>query len=142
MIGSFLTGCFADSSVSLLDGVTDAPGAINGNGIQVAKQLAEIAAISGWSFSISLLILIIMKYIPGLHLRVSEEAELMGLDLDQFFDEQIGDWSAVEMAHGIIDPVKMDTEAFAQSRKEAEAAGAMTPESSSKEGQEIGIKQA
>ena len=27
-----------------------------------------------------------------MHLRVSEEAEVNGLDLDQFFDEQIGDW--------------------------------------------------
>lgn len=27
-----------------------------------------------------------------MHLRVSEEAEKGGLDLDQFFDEQIGDW--------------------------------------------------
>jgi len=29
-----------------------------------------------------------------MHLRVSDEAEMMGLDLDQFFDEQIGeaDW--------------------------------------------------
>lgn len=39
----------------------------------------------------------IMKYIPGLHLRVSDEAEERGLDLDQFFDEQIGDWSYLDM---------------------------------------------
>ena len=30
------------------------------------------------------------------HLRVSEEAEMIGLDLDQFMDEQIGDWSINE----------------------------------------------
>jgi len=29
-------------------------------------------------------------------LRVSDEVEMIGLDLDQFFDEQIGDWSAFE----------------------------------------------
>ncbi|KAK5018234.1 hypothetical protein LTR16_012769, partial [Cryomyces antarcticus] len=42
-------------------------------------------------------------YIPGMHLRVSEEAEMMGLDLDQFFDEQIGDWSVFEptQMHGL-----------------------------------------
>lgn len=40
--------------------------------------------------------LMIMKYIPGLHLRISDEAEERGLDLDQFFDEQIGDWSYLE----------------------------------------------
>lgn len=38
----------------------------------------------------------IMKYIPGLHLRVSDEAEELGMDMDQFFDEQIGDWSYLD----------------------------------------------
>ncbi len=27
-----------------------------------------------------------------MHLRVDEEAEMKGLDIDQFFDEQIGEW--------------------------------------------------
>jgi Amt family ammonium transporter len=27
-----------------------------------------------------------------MHLRVTEEVEMNGLDLDQFFDESIGDW--------------------------------------------------
>jgi Amt family ammonium transporter len=27
-----------------------------------------------------------------MHLRITEEAELNGLDMDQFFEEQIGDW--------------------------------------------------
>lgn len=31
-----------------------------------------------------------------MNLRVSEEAEMIGLDIDQFFDEQIGDWSMFE----------------------------------------------
>jgi Amt family ammonium transporter len=31
-----------------------------------------------------------------MHLRVSEEAEMIGLDVDQFFDEQIGDWSVFD----------------------------------------------
>lgn len=38
----------------------------------------------------------IMRYIPGLHLRVSDEAEELGMDMDQFFDEQIGDWSYLD----------------------------------------------
>jgi ammonium transporter, Amt family len=41
---------------------------------------------------VSCALLLIMKYIPGLHLRVSDDAEEKGLDLDQFFDEDIGDW--------------------------------------------------
>jgi Amt family ammonium transporter len=59
----------------------------------VGLQFAEITAISSYSFVMSCILLLIMKYIPGLHLRVSDEAEERGLDLDQFFDEEIGDWS-------------------------------------------------
>ena len=76
----------------MLDGVTSAPGGIDGNGIQLGKQFAEITAISAYSFIVSCALLYILKYIPGMHLRVTEEAEMNGLDLDQFFDEQIGDW--------------------------------------------------
>jgi Amt family ammonium transporter len=80
----------------MLDGVTSAPGGIDGNGIQVGKQFAEITAISAYSFLMSCALLYILKYIPGMHLRVTEEAEMMGLDIDQFFDEQIGDWGMSE----------------------------------------------
>ncbi|CAK3932503.1 ammonium transporter [Lecanosticta acicola] len=105
MVGSFLTGIFADHAISMLDGATDAPGGINGNGVQVGKQFAEITAISSYSFVVTCILLIILKYIPKMHLRVSEEAEMMGLDIDQFFDEQIGDWSFFEtyanVTHGV-----------------------------------------
>lgn len=82
----------------MLDGFTVASGAIDGNGIQVGRQFAEICAISAYSFVVSALLLLLMNYIPGLHLRVSEEAEEQGLDFDQFFDEQIGDWSYLDHA--------------------------------------------
>lgn len=101
MMGSFLTGLFATASVSALDGATIASGAIDSNGVQVGKQLAEITAISAYSFVVSCALLLILKYIPGLHLRVSDEVEARGLDTDQFFDEQIGDWSMFDMTHGV-----------------------------------------
>jgi Amt family ammonium transporter len=78
-----------------LDGVTLAPGAIDGEGIQVGRQFAEITAISAYSFTVSCALLLIMKYIPGLHLRISDDAEEHGLDLDQFFEEEIGDWGLI-----------------------------------------------
>ncbi|CAK7219095.1 hypothetical protein SBRCBS47491_003727 [Sporothrix bragantina] len=93
MLGSFFTGIFATDTISALDGVTIATGGINGNGVQVGKQFAEITAISAYSFVVSLALLMILKYIPGMHLRVSSEAEMIGLDRDQFFDEEIGDWA-------------------------------------------------
>jgi len=100
MMGSFMTGIFADQTISALDGASLYPGGVNGNGIQVGKQLAEISAISAYSFVVTCILLLILKYIPGLGLRVSEEAEMRGLDLDQFFDEQIGDWSYFETFEG------------------------------------------
>jgi Amt family ammonium transporter len=84
MIGSFLTGIFAQSWVSALDGSTQAPGGIDGNGIQVGKQFAEITSISAYSFIVTCILLYILKYIPYMHLRVSDEAEMVGLDIDQY----------------------------------------------------------
>ena len=97
MVGAFLTGLFASTHTSSLDGLgTEAPGAIDGNGVQVGHQLAEICAISAWSFSASCLILLALKYTPGLHLRVQDEVEMVGMDLDQFCDETLGEWSSWE----------------------------------------------
>jgi ammonium transporter, Amt family len=93
MVGSFLTGIFATSSskllhslplakqrltnsVSELDGVTIASAGIDGNGIQVGKQFAEITAISAYSFLVSCALLYILKFILGMQLRVTEEAEM------------------------------------------------------------------
>jgi len=107
MVGSFLTGIFADQAISALDGSSLYPGGLNGNGIQIGKQFAEITAISSYSFIASCILLLILKYIPGMHLRVSEETEMRGLDLDQFFDEQIGesDWGVFmnedKITHGV-----------------------------------------
>jgi Amt family ammonium transporter len=99
--GAFLTGLFATSSISALDGSSIYPGAIDGNGKQVYLQLAEIAAISGYSFTVSCILLYIMKFIPGMKLRVAEDTEIAGLDRAQFVDEQIGDWSMFDSYSGV-----------------------------------------
>jgi Amt family ammonium transporter len=101
MVGSFLTGCFAQSWVWDLDGMGPygPAGAMDGVGVQVGRQLAEITAIASYSFVVSCALLFILKYIPGMHLRVSSEAEMLGLDADQFYEEQIGDWSLMEQLH-------------------------------------------
>ncbi|CAI6342145.1 unnamed protein product [Periconia digitata] len=93
MTGSFLTGIFAQKWVSALDGSSAYEGALDGVGVQVGRQLAEICAISSYSFVVTCILLYALKFIPFMHLRVTEEAEMIGLDVDQFFDEQIGDWS-------------------------------------------------
>ncbi|KAJ9482982.1 hypothetical protein VN97_g10435 [Penicillium thymicola] len=91
MVGAFLTEIFASQSIAALDGVTEATGGIDGNGVQVGKQLAEVCAISAYSFIVSCILLYILKFIPGMQLRVDEEAEVVGLDRAQFIDEQIGE---------------------------------------------------
>ena len=95
MAGSFLTGIFAQSWIYDLDGAGpyDGLGAMDGIGVQVGRQLAEIVTIAAYSFTVSCVLLYALKFIPGLHLRVSNEAEMMGLDMDQFNEEEIGDWS-------------------------------------------------
>jgi Amt family ammonium transporter len=99
MVGSFLTGIFGQAWIYDLDGMGpyDGLGGMDGVGVQVGRQLAEIVAIASYSFAVSCILLYALKFIPGMHLRVSSEAEMMGLDADQFCnDEQIGDWSMFE----------------------------------------------
>ncbi|KAI9928373.1 hypothetical protein MW887_002411 [Aspergillus wentii] len=102
MVGAFLTGIFASESISSLDGATFSGGAIDGNGVQVGKQLAEVCAISGYSFAVTCILLYILKFIPGMKLRVDETSERVGLDRAQFFDEQIGDWTMFDSTSGVV----------------------------------------
>lgn len=114
MIGSFLTGIFATSQISLLDGATEAPGAIDGAGIQVARQLADIAAVSSYSFVVSLILAFALKFlgkfVPMMDIRIHEDGEMEGLDLHEFFEEEVGDWSiaAHTQKPHMLDGSKMD----------------------------------
>lgn len=100
MVGAFLTGIFASKSIAALDGATEATGGIDGNGLQVGKQLAEVCAISVYSFSVSCILLYILKFMPGMQLRVDEEAEMIGLDGTHFIDEQIGERAFFDDLYG------------------------------------------
>lgn len=121
MVGGFLTGIFATSRISALDGATIASGAIDGNGIQVAKQLAEICAISAYSFTASVAMLMILKYVPGFHLRVTDEEEISGYDNHQFHDETIGEWALWEQnPHGVVEGKEPDVEQLDQTVEKKE----------------------
>jgi ammonium transporter, Amt family len=81
VVGNLLTGIFAADYIAHLDGQTVIPGGvINHHYIQVAYQLADSVAGMIYSFFGSCLILLVLNFIPGLHLRVSEEDEIMGID--------------------------------------------------------------
>ena len=109
-VGSFLTGLFATSRISSLDGLgSEYSGAIDGNGVQVAYQLADITATLSYSFVMSCILLFALKYMPFVGLRISEEAEESGLDLDQFHDEIVDSWQEFPAAtrtisHGVEPP--------------------------------------
>ena len=91
MIGLFFNAIFAADYIIGLDGVNT--GAIPGGWIQhnykqMYIQVAYIVACSAWAFVISAAIAYAVNAIPGLHLRASEEAELLGMD-----DDQLGEFA-------------------------------------------------
>jgi Amt family ammonium transporter len=91
MIGLVFNGLFAADYIIGLDGVNT--GIINGGWInhnyrQLYVQVAYIIACTGYAFTMSALLAFIINKIPGLHLRASEEAELLGMD-----DDQLGEFA-------------------------------------------------
>ena len=66
-----------------MDGTITATGWVEGTWIQLGYQTAGAVVIAVWSFAITMLILVIMNYIPGLHFRPSETEEMIGNDLGQ-----------------------------------------------------------
>lgn len=91
MIGLMANALFGADYVIGLDGVNTGlyPGGwIKHNYKQFYIQLAYVVAATGYAFVVSALLALIINYIPGLHLRASEEAELLGMD-----DDQLGEFA-------------------------------------------------
>ncbi|KAG0147686.1 hypothetical protein CROQUDRAFT_655897 [Cronartium quercuum f. sp. fusiforme G11] len=88
LVGSLLTGIFASAHAASSDGRTIIRGGwVDGHFIQFGYQLASSCAILSYSFGVSLVILWALDRIPGIGpLRVSEEAEIEGVDYDQLGD--------------------------------------------------------
>ncbi|PSK56061.1 Ammonium transporter 1 [Elsinoe australis] len=81
LVGDFMTGILAEDYIAGLDGVTVITGGwVNSNWIQVAYQLS--GAVSGlvYSFVMTCLILLVLKYIPGMSLRMSDGEQVLGAD--------------------------------------------------------------
>ena len=98
MIGLMFNALFGVDYVVGLDGVnTGVSNPTTGTGIggwpignyrQFYIQLAYVVACTGYAFVMSAILAYIVNYIPGLHLRASEEAELLGMD-----DDQLGEFA-------------------------------------------------
>ncbi|KAL2171129.1 hypothetical protein VTG60DRAFT_3644 [Thermothelomyces hinnuleus] len=85
IVGLLFNAFFAADYIIGLDGVNlgATGGWLNHHYRQLYVQVAFIVAACGYTFVMSALIAKIIDLIPGLHLRASSEAELLGMDDDQ-----------------------------------------------------------
>lgn len=132
IVGNLLTGLFASTTVTGLDGVSTINGGwIEQHYIQLAYQLAGTAAAAAYAFVVTILILFVIMHIPGLHLRVSPDEEEAGLDFVEH-DEYAFDYiemfpslpelwgSTAEEEHvGVVGDEEDDTHAYALAHKAA-----------------------
>lgn len=98
ILGLMANALFGDDAVFGLDGVNTGVGnSVTGSGTggwiihnyeQFYIQLAYIVACVAYSFVVSALLAYVINFIPGLHLRASDEAELLGMD-----DDQLGEFA-------------------------------------------------
>lgn len=91
IVGLIFNGFFGSANIVGLDGFNigiGGQGWIDHNWARMYKQIAYIAACLSYAFVISAAIAKIIDIIPGLHLRASDHAELMGMD-----DDQLGEFA-------------------------------------------------
>ena len=91
ILGLLANGIFSTGDVIGLDGVNTGlyvGGWVERNWKQLYMQLAYIVAACAWAFVVSAILAYGIDKIPGLHLRASEEAELLGMD-----DDQLGEFA-------------------------------------------------
>jgi len=90
MIGLLFNGLFGADYIIGLDGVNNgmAGGFVNKNWKQLYIQIAYICAVTGYTFVVTTIICFAIDKTPGLHLRASEQAELLGMD-----DDQLGEFA-------------------------------------------------
>lgn len=91
IVGLIFNALFGDDAIVGLDGVNTGSGVggwVIHNYKQLYIQIAYIVATAAYSFVMSAIIAFAINAIPGLNLRASEEAELLGMD-----DDQLGEFA-------------------------------------------------
>jgi Amt family ammonium transporter len=81
------------------------------------QQLAYVVAACAWAFCVSAILAYGINFIPGLKLRASEEAELLGMD-----DDQLG-----EFAYDYVE-VRRDYLAWTPAHAEQDGEGHTVPQ--------------
>ncbi|KAI2635465.1 ammonium transporter [Xylaria nigripes] len=115
IVGLIFNALFGANYVIGLDGVSNGlyPGGwLDHHFAQLYIQIAYIVAACAYSFVVSAIIAKTIDMVPGLHLRASEEAELMGMD-----DDQLG-----EFAYDYVE-VRRDFLAWTPAKEEPVAGG-------------------
>lgn len=115
IVGLIFNALFGANYIIGLDGVNNGvfPGGwIDHHWAQLYIQIAYIVAACAYSFVMSAIIAKIIDMIPGLHLRATEEAELLGMD-----DDQLG-----EFAYDYVE-VRRDFLAWTPAKEEPTAGG-------------------
>jgi Amt family ammonium transporter len=109
LVGNICTAFFAADYIAHLDGATSIKGGwLNHNWIQLPIQLADSFTGGLYSFVMTCLILFVLNLIPGMHLRASEESEILGID-----DAEIGEFAYdyVELTREVLNDVEGDVDA-------------------------------
>ena len=104
LVGDLCTGLFAADYIAHLDGFTEIDGGwLNQHWVQLAIQLADGVTGMVYSFTVSCLILFILNFIPGFHLRASENEEIMGID-----ETEVGEFAYdyVELSRDVVNGVE------------------------------------
>ncbi|EPS40753.1 hypothetical protein H072_5412 [Dactylellina haptotyla CBS 200.50] len=100
LVGNILTAFFATHYVANLDGTINPPlGWLDHHWVQIGYQLADSVAGFAYSFGGTCIILFVMNLVPGLSLRASEEAEVLGID-----DAELGEFAYdyVELVREVV----------------------------------------
>ncbi|KAI2467759.1 ammonium transporter [Annulohypoxylon bovei var. microspora] len=120
-VGNICTAFFAADYIAHLDGYSIIKGGwVNQHWIQLAYQLADSLCGGCYSFVGTCIICFLLNLIPGLQLRATEEAEILGID-----DAEIGEFAYdyVELTREVLN----DIEADANSRYSADAGNSFDP---------------
>jgi len=90
MVGLIFNALFGADYVIGLDGVNNgiSGGWVNHNWRQLYIQIAYIVACTAYTFVVTCIICFAINAVPGLKLRASEQAELLGMD-----DDQLGEFA-------------------------------------------------
>jgi Amt family ammonium transporter len=90
MVGLLFNGLFAADFIIGMDGVSTGMtgGWLNHKWKQLYIQIAYIVAVTAYTFVVTTILAYGINLIPGLQLRASEQAELLGMD-----DDQLGEFA-------------------------------------------------